>query len=57
MSASAYDREFDDIERREAEGEITREQAQREAAIVRQAMREDAEEAGRDAYDRAMEEW
>jgi hypothetical protein len=53
----AYEREEEDICRREAEGEITHKQAQEELSQLRRDYRGAAEEAAEDAYRREMDNW
>jgi hypothetical protein len=53
----AYEREEEDICRREAGGEISHKQAQDELRELQRDYRGAAEEAAEDAYHRELENW
>ena len=53
----SYEREENDICRREADGEISHKQAEYELRELRRDYRGAAEEAAEDAYRREMENW
>lgn len=53
----AYEREENDIDQREADGFITREQARKERADLQRDYRGQAEEAAMAAYNEEMNRW
>ena len=53
----AWEREEDDIDQREAEGVITRKEADQERRELRRDFRGAAEEAAENAYREVLERW